>query len=201
MLDYDYIFQSFLAGNLHPLYKHLYPGLIRYAAGLLGDVLAFMAEDCVQDSILKAYLGRDEMESATQWRSWLFVTIRNRAVDMLRKAGNADLYAEEAKSESQIQEDISLALVEQETLDSIYAAVASLPEIYRSIFELSFEKGMRNAEVAEILSVAEITVKKRKARLIELLRDKLGRPIDENYLILFLASQTLLTIADNECCA
>lgn len=160
-----------------------------------------MAEDCVQDSILKAYLCRDEMESATQWRSWLFVTIRNRAVDMLRKAGNADLYIEETKSESQIQEDISLALVEQETLDTIYATVASLPEIYRRIFELSFEQGMRNAEIAELLSVAEITVKKRKARLIEILRARLGRPVDEEYIMLILATQLLKSIAESEYCA
>lgn len=201
MLDYNHIFQSFLEGNLHPFYRHLYPGLIRYATRLLGDSLAFMAEDCVQDSILKAYLCRDEMESATQWRSWLFVTIRNRAVDMLRKAGNADLYIEETKSESQIQEDISLALVEQETLDTIYATVASLPEIYRRIFELSFEQGMRNAEIAELLSVAEITVKKRKARLIEILRARLGRPVDEEYIMLILATQLLKSIAESEYCA
>ena len=84
---------------------------------------------------------------------------------------------------------MSLDIVEQETVDIIYTAVQSLPEIYRQIFELSFEQALRNSEVAEQLAIAEITVKKRKARLLELLRQRLGRSISEEYILMLLSMQ------------
>jgi RNA polymerase sigma-70 factor (ECF subfamily) len=149
-----------------------------------------MAEDCVQDSILKTYLAREEIKNESQWRSWLFVTIRNRAVDMIRKAENNGIYIEKVKTDGEwSDDDVSLDIVEQETVDIIYTAVQSLPEIYRQIFELSFEQALRNSEVAEQLAIAEITVKKRKARLLELLRQRLGRSISEEYILMLLSMQ------------
>ena len=98
-----------------------------------------MAEDCVQDSILKTYLAREEIKNESQWRSWLFVTIRNRAVDMIRKAENNGIYIEKVKTDGEwSDDDVSLDIVEQETVDIIYTAVQSLPEIYRQIFEPEF---------------------------------------------------------------
>ncbi len=173
MIDYNHIYAQFLKGHLHPLYVYMYPGLIRYATRILGDKLAYMAEDCVQDSILNTYLHRDRMDTLDRWRSWLLISIRNRALETLRKASYAGAYEEEAQKEESIEDDISLALIEQETFDGIYAAVESLPEKYRDLFRLSFEEGMKNAEIAQMLSVAEITVKKRKAQLLAILRDKL----------------------------
>ena len=190
MLDYNYIYRSFVSGDIHPLYAYMYLGLIRYATRLLGETLTFMAEDCVQDSILKTYLAREEIKNESQWRSWLFVTIRNRAVDMIRKAENNGIYIEKVKTDGEwSDDDVSLDIVEQETVDIIYTAVQSLPEIYRQIFELSFEQALRNSEVAEQLAIAEITVKKRKARLLELLRQRLGRSISEEYILMLLSMQ------------
>lgn len=120
----------------------------------------------------------------------LFVTIRNRAVDMIRKAENNGIYIEKVKTDGEwSDDDVSLDIVEQETVDIIYTAVQSLPEIYRQIFELSFEQALRNSEVAEQLAIAEITVKKRKARLLELLRQRLGRSISEEYILMLLSMQ------------
>ena len=50
---------------------------------------------------------------------------------------------------------------------------------------MSFIEGLRNAEIAERLGVAEITVKKRKARMLAMLRERLG---PEAYLLLILLS-------------
>ena len=173
MIDYVYIYDSFVKGKLHPLYNYMYPGLIRYASRLLGDKLSYMAEDCVQDSVLSTYAHRDKLETMDRWRSWLLVSIRNRANEISRKASYAEAY-ENNHNEDLIEEDISLAIVEQEVFNEIQAAVEQLPDLYKELFILSFEKGLRNAEIADKMCVAEITVKKRKARLIEMLRQKLS---------------------------
>lgn len=60
----------------------------------------------------------------------------------------------------------------------IYGAIEELPAEYRTLLRMSFEEGLKNAEIAQRLGVAEITVKKRKAKMLEMLRDKLGGNVD-----------------------
>lgn len=79
-------------------------------------------------------------------------------------------------------------MIEQEVYVALFSVVRSLPEKYRSVFELSFEQGLRNVEVASMLNVAEITVKKRKAKLLDMLRERLGGNIDEHYVMVIVAA-------------
>ena len=64
-------------------------------------------------------------------------------------------------------------MVLQETLDRIYEAVDRLPERLRSVFDMSFEQGLKNTEIAQQLSLSPETIKKRKASLLEMLRNAL----------------------------
>ena len=68
----------------------------------------------------------------------------------------------------------------------LFEAIDSLPEQYREIFDLSFESGLKNAEIAKMLGLAEVTVKKRKAKLLAMLHDKLGGLLDEKSIIMLL---------------
>lgn len=174
MIDYEHIYRSFVKGQLHPFYSTMYAGLIRYAVRMLGDGLAYMAEDCVQDCVLNTYLHRHELATMERWRSWMLISIRNRAIEIMRRASTARAYEDSADRADMADDDITLSIIEQETLDEIFATVASLPERYREIFELSFEQGMKIADIARELGIAEITVKKRKARLIDILHRRLG---------------------------
>lgn len=147
----------------------MYRGLILYAIRLLGDGMSFMAEDCVQEAIMSTYANRSVIETPSWWRRYLLLCVKNNANMALRKR-NAHSHYLEQLSFSNPEMENELALLRQETLDSLYAAVDSLPQIYRDVFILSFEEGLKISEVAKILDVAEITVKKRKSRLIDLLR-------------------------------
>lgn len=185
MPDYDDIYESFRRGNLRPFYANIFPSLLRYARKLTGEQLSYLAKDCVQDAIFQCYMRRDSYASMSHWRNALFISIRNRVIDLIRKAECDHNYMESVLLGRDEDEDVSLAMIYQDVLEVIYAAVDTLPEKYRELFRLSFVQGLKNTEIAEILSVAEITVKKRKARLIEKIRQILGRDID-TYLVLFL---------------
>ena len=63
----------------------------------------------------------------------------------------------------------------QEALDTLYEIIDSLPEEYRKIFELSYVKGLKNEEIARELNLSLSGTKKRKARFLELLREKLSK--------------------------
>lgn len=69
--------------------------------------------------------------------------------------------------------DLDVEMLEQETLDMLDAAIRSLPLKYQELLRMSYHDGLKNAEIAERLGVAEITVKKQKARLLAMLRERM----------------------------
>lgn len=188
MQNLQSIFDSFRTGNLKPFYRHAYPGLLLYAGKILAPEVAFMAEDCVQDSVIQAYSRRDVFESAEQWYTFILTCIRNKAVSMMRKSRSGRLYIEENNPDDTPEPDMSLTMIENETLELLYQAIQNLPDNLRQLLDLSFEQGLKNAEVAQRLGVAEITVKKQKAKLITMLRTRLGGILDDKSIILLLSS-------------
>lgn len=184
MVDYPAIYLSLKKGDLRLLYDNMYRGLMVYAVRLLGDELAFMAEDCVQEAVMSTYENRDRLESVEHWRNFIMTCVRNNAALVLRKRNYHSKYLEMSEHEDPHQE-LALDVMRQEILDTLYSAVENLPDTYRDIFRMSFEDGMKIKDIAEQLNVAEITVKKRKSRLLEILRLRTG--LSDTELILLLS--------------
>ncbi|MCM1051757.1 MAG: sigma-70 family RNA polymerase sigma factor [Paenibacillus sp.] len=178
---------------MKPFYSVLYPRLLFYALRVLGPQLAYMAEDCVQEAVMNVYMRRSELKDVEQWRGWLLTAVRNNALMLIRRDDLSKRYAEHGMLSADEAEDVSLAMIEQNVYVEIFSIVASLPEKYKTVFELSFEQGLRNVEIAEMLNVAEITVKKRKAKLLDILREKLGRNVDERYIIFIVAAGSVFS--------
>lgn len=185
MTIYGQIFDDFRNGDITSFYETMYPELLVYVAKILGDGYSFLAEDCVQDAVMKTYGRRRAFPTQLQWKAFLYSCARNGAVDILRKARAQSNYAGTVGDGSK---SLMLDIIEQETLTLLYNAIDSLPENLRQIFDMSFEQGLRNAEVARQLNLSEIAVKKRKARLVSLLRSRLKGAIDEPFLVALLAA-------------
>lgn len=170
MTENEKILTDFREGKLDTLYNKVYPGLLTYASRVLGTDYAFLAEDCVQDAILQGYQQRHTFRSQFLFKAFLYTCIRNKAISILRKSQAQENYISEQKDN---ETDFINGIIEQEVMTSLYSAIDTLPENYRKLFELSFEQGLKNAEVAAILNVSESTIVKHKAQLIELLRQAL----------------------------
>lgn len=180
MVNFKQIFDDFQRGEIGGLYSLSYPSLITYAARVLTDECAFMAEDCVQDAIVECFARRESFESHFQFKAYLFACIHNRAVSMLRKSRSRKAYLQERQADSQA---IEASMIEQDVLDLLFEAIEELPEKYREVFDLSFGQGLANAEVARLLSLSVDGVKKRKAKMIALLRERLGGGSDVQLLL------------------
>lgn len=89
---------------------------------------------------------------------------------MLRKHKAHESHIEKTTYSGGFEDDPQDLLIVHETLDRLYDAIDHLPQKYRLIVELSFEKGLKNQEIADVLGLSLFAVKKRKAKLIELLR-------------------------------
>lgn len=166
----DTILQDFQQGSIATLYDAAYASLLAYSARCLGVDYAFLAEDCVQEAVLKAYCDRGRFDNGAHLKAFLYMAIHNHAVSLLRKRHSSAHYLAE---QTDLDDDLQTTIIEQETLDRLYAAIAALPARLRQIFDLSFEQGLKNAEVAALLSMSESNVKKQKAKLIATLRDEL----------------------------
>lgn len=177
----------FVAGKMAPFYERYFPGRVMYATRLLGHELDWMADDCVQDAVLDSFQKRHSFKTAEQWRSHMLACIHNRAVSAMRKLSAMRNYTNSENLDSH-ESDATRALIEHETLDSLYAAIENLPPDYRQLLRMSFEEGLKNAEIAAALGIAEITVKKRKMRLLEMLRKSMGDNFDLTALTLILTS-------------
>lgn len=173
MYDYDYIYKSFISGDVTPFYEDLYPGLLVYASRQLGDELSYLAEDCVQDAVMNSYAERHRLKSSPAWYAYILKCIYHSSIGLLRKHNSRNNYLDSGAAQHVVP-GLDVAMLEQETLDMLYAAIESLPPKYREVLRMSYRDGLKNAEIAERLGVAEITVKKWKAGILEMLRKQLG---------------------------
>ena len=171
------IFLDFQQGKIDSLYKNMYGKLILYASRCLGEDASFMSEDCVQDAIFKTYQMRGELQSAATLKSYLYTCVHNQAVSILRKQMARDNYLEE-QDEAYFQN----SLIEQEVLELLFDSIQALPEKYRRLFDLSFEQGLKNAEIAKMLDISESAVKKQKSNMIRQLREEMARRTDKDYM-------------------
>lgn len=165
----DKVYNDFKHGEISTLYAELYVSMKAFAARYLTDAYSLMAEDCVQDAIVNAYNTRDTFNSPFQFKAYLYTCIRNNCIALLRKANSYQNWLEQQENQ---EEELTAIIIEQETLDLLHKAIAELPEKYRQIFDLSYEQGLKNAEVAQMLGVTIEAIDKRKAKMLMLLRKK-----------------------------
>lgn len=174
---------AFSQGDIAPLYNKVYPSLLAFSYRCLGSDYGFLAEDAVQDAIYHAYQKRDSFSSPFHLKSFLYTAIHNKCVSTLRKHNSRERYVSQQSTST---DDLLGRIIEQETLDLLYTAISSLPNDLKTIFDLSFEQGLKNAEIACVIGMSESSVKKKKARLIQLLRTQLGG--NEAMAVLFLVA-------------
>lgn len=135
------------------------PHLRAYGRSLSGS--ADLADDLVQETMLKAWMARDRFIAGTNMRAWTHVILRNVYFSMARRArfkGEWDEYSA----------DLLLAIpAGQEShvaLGDMQRALMQLPAEQREALILMGASGMSCEEVAVISQCAVGTVKSRVAR-------------------------------------
>lgn len=169
MVDKEQILSEFINGDMDNFYLHMYSPLLAYAVRILGNTYSFLAEDCVQDAIASSYEKRLAFEFSWKLNSFLFTCVHNNCIDLLRKTRRQENFVSQQKD---IEEEVSAGMIEQETIDIMRQAINELPEKYRRIFKLYYEKGLKMREVADLLDITFETLKKRKSKMFSILRER-----------------------------
>ena len=169
---YQEAYEQFLQGDIDLFYKEVYPSLLVFSRRLLPTTLVYLAEDCVQDAIFKLYNQRREISSPERAKSFLFICIHNTIFSYIRKDNSRQHFIRE--DYDNFEDDFSVELIRQETIDELMAAVDRLPEDMRQLCMMIFRQGMKTTEIARHLHITESGVKKKKRRLLDLLRKSLS---------------------------
>jgi RNA polymerase sigma-70 factor (ECF subfamily) len=140
------------------------------------------AEDAVQDAYIRAFAAAGTFHGDAALSTWLTRIVINEALGRKRTAtrragfleGHAvtllDTYREKQMSPSASPEG---EIMRQQLAKTLEAAVAKLPDAFRTVFVLREIEGMSVAETAAALDIQEETVKTRFHRARIRLRDML----------------------------
>jgi RNA polymerase sigma-70 factor (ECF subfamily) len=132
-------------------YRDHYERLRRLAVRILGDSAA--AEDIAQESLLRAWLGRDRMREE-DLGAWLSVVARNLCVSHMRKWWRAvpcDVLPEVVDQAA----DPEIALEKSETRRSVRRALAEVGDRHRLLLMLREVGNMDYAELGDELGLTE----------------------------------------------
>ena len=152
-----------------------------------------IAEDIVQDVFASLWEENRIFPSQANFRSFLYISIRNAAFDYLRHQNVESRYIEEALTANRFLSDDSFQ--KEEVFRLLFKQIDLLPERCREIFLLHLE-GYDNDAIAKKLSLSIETVKTQKKRAmsaalltiqISALKEKLQKKYpDTSFFILFL---------------
>lgn len=165
------LYEDFVSGRVAGLYRRFFRPLMSFASHYLGAEYAYLAEDVVQESIFQTYLKKERIENPTALKSYLYHSVRNASLNILRKKHAQQNYL---RNFDETDTDITHRIIEEETFRILMETIGALDPEQREMLNMTYFEGLKNAEIAERLGLSEIAVKKRKAKLIETLRQLLS---------------------------
>jgi RNA polymerase sigma-70 factor (ECF subfamily) len=141
------------------------------------------AADAAQQGFIQFFVALPELDLSRPVRPWLFRTIRNRCIDLLRQRRTVHLWAsDDGEAGESVPVGHQLAdpdplpeeLAERADVQELLAgAIARLPPRYREVVALRYTTDLTFGEIGAALEVPENTAKIHFHRAKALLRDAL----------------------------
>ena len=119
------------------------------------------AEDIVQDTLMKLWERRGELEKVENLEAFALTMARNLAIDRKEKMDNQHVSLEEEEHDrpDDRQGNTDSGVMRQETRSFINDIINVLPEKQRTILQLRDIEGKSYKEIANVLSISESDVK------------------------------------------
>lgn len=151
------------------------------------------AEDLVQETFLRAYRGFAQFEPGTNLRAWLYRILMNTFINTYRKKQREpqtisedeieDWYLYSKMGEGGAEPSAETAVIESLPDEDVQAALASLPDQFRTAVMLADIDGFSYKEIAEIAGVPIGTVMSRLHRGRKALEKVLWEKVRERGLV------------------
>ena len=153
--------------NIEDLFKFNYRPLCMYALHYLQDT--DLAEDIVQESFTTLWEKIGQGFPIINRRTYLYMTVRNRCLDHLRRKGIPTESLKPYDTYGIIEEDDA---EQRSAIEArLWTAIDSLPEKCRQIFLMSKRDGLKYEEIAEELGLSVNTVRNQISKALNILKD------------------------------
>lgn len=137
----------------------LIPHLRAFARGLCGR--PDLADDLVQETVMKAWVARERYEPGTNLKAWTFTILRNHFLNEIRRSSRMTEMDEGTEHPDLVAEASQEDAVHVSDLQS---ALYRLPEDRREALLLVGAGGFSYEEAAQVCGVPAGTIKSRVAR-------------------------------------
>lgn len=173
--DFDFLVRKIQNGDCEAFKKFFFlfqPGIYRFLYRYLCDKDA--ANDLTQDTFIKFWTNREQINPLLFPKSYLYKIARNLAINYLER--NQSI----SNTTFRRVDDLSLVLYPDEEydkyfiIDDLQKAINELPERCKTTFILSRFEGFDYSEIAEIMHVSMQTVKNQMNKAISVLKKRLS---------------------------
>ena len=130
-------------------------------------------KDILQDTFLKFWNNRDNLDPQKPIKALLFTIANNTWIDSQRKSSNSQLSLVDINEDEEIADVTSDSEETSDEVDQVKKIIAAQPESIQQIFVLSKVEGYKNHEIADILNISVKTVEARMTKLIKTIREKI----------------------------
>jgi RNA polymerase sigma-70 factor, ECF subfamily len=144
------------------------PDLLRFAFWLSRD--RSLAEDVVQESMLRAWKARDSLLNEAAAKPWLLTIVRREYARLFERKRIATVDIDELVA----REEPTLAIAGEQDIGEMRAALFKLPDEYREPLLLQVLMGYSTAEIARELEMSSAAVLTRLFRARQQLRAACG---------------------------
>jgi RNA polymerase sigma-70 factor, ECF subfamily len=156
------------------LCQSLRPDLLRFAFWLSRD--RALAEDVVQESMLRAWKAQDSLLDETAAKPWLLTIIRREYARTFERKRLPTVNVDELIA----QEEPMLAAAEEQNISDVRAALMKLTDEYREPLILQVLMGYSTAEIARELDLSGPAVLTRLSRARRQLRAACGEDLSQD---------------------
>ena len=137
-----------------------------------------IAEDIVQESFIKLWECRAILADVKKPNDFIFILVRNHALDSLRKLTRED----KERERDQVWEDLKRQSVyvdywleAKQAAQILEQIIAQLPCQQQKVIRLRHNRGLSHQEIADYLQISKNTVKKHLAIALKTCREELKR--------------------------
>lgn len=156
------------------LYQMYYPKMKGICINILREDKA-VVDDLVQDAFILAFVSLKDLKNTHRFSQWLTSITTNLVLKYQEKGKRYDFI-----SLSEIEDEFSSVLEDDNTskqsisYEEIMAAMDSLPEGYKKIFNMSVLDGLSHQEISELLDIAPHSSSSQLSRAKAMLRNILS---------------------------
>lgn len=153
--------------DFESLFQFNFRPLCLYALHYMGDTET--AEDIVQECFMKLWEKIQQGTEVGNRRAYLYMTVRNRCLDQLRKKGLKTESLKPYDTYGIIDDDDAVERAQTEA--RLWTAIDSLPPKCREVFILSKRDGLKYEEIADELGLSVNTVRNQISKALKMLKE------------------------------